>query len=338
MKGQRIRREVERVGDLPGRHAFRAGLHQQAKHREAIAPGRAPREPATACVVFHISTNMELWGGASRIISTIIEMICSGRSRDAMRHLQGRALVIAMCIGQIGNLLPHVVVPAIMAQHLIPLWKLERHAGRPDGERLCDRLHALGAGADRADRSFRCARHSVRRLAGQRPCDSCLRLVRRRIGISDPSLGYRGRGFRRRLHAGPEGADRPASARRRIAQRHALHVELLGRRRTVVPGLAACRRSHRMARRILDHRPRSAAHDRGLPDARSVPATTHGRESARLPPGPAQPHRARLHPRLRRALLRALRHAHLAGVILDLHRGPQRGRRAAWARSHSASS
>jgi predicted MFS family arabinose efflux permease len=41
-----------------------------------------------------------------------------------MRFLQGRALVVAMCIGQIGNLLPHVVVPAIMTQHLIPLWKL----------------------------------------------------------------------------------------------------------------------------------------------------------------------------------------------------------------------
>ena len=41
-----------------------------------------------------------------------------------MKHLQGRALVVAMCIGQIGNLLPHVVVPAIMAHHLIPLWGL----------------------------------------------------------------------------------------------------------------------------------------------------------------------------------------------------------------------
>ena len=39
-------------------------------------------------------------------------------------HLTGRALVIAMCLGQVGNLLPHVVVPAIMAQHLIPLWGL----------------------------------------------------------------------------------------------------------------------------------------------------------------------------------------------------------------------
>jgi MFS family permease len=29
-----------------------------------------------------------------------------------------------MCIGQVGNLLPHVVVPAVMAQHLIPQWGL----------------------------------------------------------------------------------------------------------------------------------------------------------------------------------------------------------------------
>jgi predicted MFS family arabinose efflux permease len=38
--------------------------------------------------------------------------------------LTGRSLVAAMCAGQVGNLLPHVVVPAIMAGHLIPLWGL----------------------------------------------------------------------------------------------------------------------------------------------------------------------------------------------------------------------
>jgi len=38
--------------------------------------------------------------------------------------LTGRSLVAAMCVGQVGNLLPHVVVPAIMAGHLIPLWGL----------------------------------------------------------------------------------------------------------------------------------------------------------------------------------------------------------------------
>ena len=41
-----------------------------------------------------------------------------------MPPLTGRALVAAMCLGQVGNLLPHVVVPAIMAQHLMPLWGL----------------------------------------------------------------------------------------------------------------------------------------------------------------------------------------------------------------------
>ncbi len=29
-----------------------------------------------------------------------------------------------MCLGQIGNLLPHVAVPAVMPQHLMPLWRL----------------------------------------------------------------------------------------------------------------------------------------------------------------------------------------------------------------------
>jgi MFS family permease len=39
-------------------------------------------------------------------------------------RLSGRALVAAMCAGQVGNLLPHVVVPAVMAGHLIPQWGL----------------------------------------------------------------------------------------------------------------------------------------------------------------------------------------------------------------------
>lgn len=39
-------------------------------------------------------------------------------------QLKGRALVTAMCLGQLGNLLPHVAVPAVMPQHLMPLWSL----------------------------------------------------------------------------------------------------------------------------------------------------------------------------------------------------------------------
>ena len=38
--------------------------------------------------------------------------------------LSGRGLLAAMCLGQVGNLLPHVAVPAVMPQHLMPLWHL----------------------------------------------------------------------------------------------------------------------------------------------------------------------------------------------------------------------
>ena len=38
--------------------------------------------------------------------------------------LQGRAVIVAMCVGQLGSLLPHVVVPAILAGFLIPEWHL----------------------------------------------------------------------------------------------------------------------------------------------------------------------------------------------------------------------
>src|SRR6476660_4293407 len=41
-----------------------------------------------------------------------------------MAVLTGRTLIAAMCLGQVGSLLPQVVVPAIMAQHLMPLWDL----------------------------------------------------------------------------------------------------------------------------------------------------------------------------------------------------------------------
>jgi predicted MFS family arabinose efflux permease len=38
--------------------------------------------------------------------------------------LTGRALVAAMALAQVGNLLPHVVVPAVMVQHLMGPWNL----------------------------------------------------------------------------------------------------------------------------------------------------------------------------------------------------------------------
>src|SRR5712671_4724597 len=38
--------------------------------------------------------------------------------------LEGRSIIAAMCVGQLGSLLPHVVVPSILAAFLIPEWHL----------------------------------------------------------------------------------------------------------------------------------------------------------------------------------------------------------------------
>jgi predicted MFS family arabinose efflux permease len=38
--------------------------------------------------------------------------------------LEGRSVIVAMCVGQLGSLLPHVVVPSILAAFLIPEWRL----------------------------------------------------------------------------------------------------------------------------------------------------------------------------------------------------------------------
>src|SRR4030081_2633327 len=38
--------------------------------------------------------------------------------------LEGRSVIVAMCAGQLGSLLPHVVVPSILAAFLIPEWHL----------------------------------------------------------------------------------------------------------------------------------------------------------------------------------------------------------------------
>src|SRR5689334_2601072 len=41
----------------------------------------------------------------------------------------GRAMVILMALAQLGSLLPHVAVPAVMPSHLIPEWGLSYSGG-----------------------------------------------------------------------------------------------------------------------------------------------------------------------------------------------------------------
>jgi hypothetical protein len=149
-------------------------------------------------------------------------------------ELTGRSLVAAMCIGQLGNLLPHVTVPAIMVQSLMPLWGLSAtEAGVmasalalgymltvPVLATLTDRIDArLVLAAGSAFRS-QCDRLSIGPSSARpplRPYCSC-RFRRAHIGhqrqcSADPS--------RRDLGASFDGGIRPLSARRVVGRRSA---------------------------------------------------------------------------------------------------------------------
>lgn len=51
------------------------------------------------------------------------------RWEDKVHNLNNRSLIAAMCIGQVGNLLPHVTLSANLAQHLMPAWGLSAAEG-----------------------------------------------------------------------------------------------------------------------------------------------------------------------------------------------------------------
>src|SRR6476620_2589921 len=112
-----------------------------------------------------------------------------------MPALTGRALVAAMCLGQVGNLLPHVVVPAIMAQDLMPLWDLSAaQAG------LMASAYARGPGAHRAHRPHRRASNIDRWLGLERSRDRVVWFVRGRSLVGDLDLGSCRDRVCRRLH------------------------------------------------------------------------------------------------------------------------------------------
>ncbi len=125
--------------------------------------------------------------------------------------------------------------------------------------------------------------------------------------------------LRRCLHAGPQGADRSAGSGRHLAQRDAVHGNILLRRRSFVPDCAACGRYLGLARGILSDRARPAGDDRSRPGHGSRAGEVLVQAAVRLQACFSQPAGARLRARLRRALLRAVRAAHLDRRLLDLH-------------------
>lgn len=52
------------------------------------------------------------------------DAVAAARPKVKIMTLDGRSVVAAMCVGQLGSLLPHVVVPSILAAFLIPEWHL----------------------------------------------------------------------------------------------------------------------------------------------------------------------------------------------------------------------
>src|SRR5262249_26416481 len=138
-----------------------------------------------------------------------------------------------------------------------------------------------------------------------------VRRGRRRSLVGDLDLGSRRDRICRRLHAGPESSRRQASRWRLVSQHHPLYPQLLDRRRSLVSRVTTRCGRCRLARGVLCHERWSVYHGWRVPLARAMQTGACTRTPPRFPAGSAQSRCARLHPRLRRALLRALRHAHL---------------------------
>jgi len=73
MKGEGIRRELEGIRDLAGRHSFRAGLHQQSEHVETVVLGERGKS-YDSIRFFHYFNEYRTLDGLSRVISMNIEI------------------------------------------------------------------------------------------------------------------------------------------------------------------------------------------------------------------------------------------------------------------------
>ena len=125
-----------------------------------------------------------------------------------------------MCVGQLGSLLPHVVVPSILAAFLIPEWHLSgAQAGLLAGSGAAGYMVTVPLLATLTDRID--ARRIL--IACRRGYDHAWRRCWFRAGIALPACGpahfQRHRRYRLcgSLHARPQGADRPPVTRRFVA-------------------------------------------------------------------------------------------------------------------------
>jgi predicted MFS family arabinose efflux permease len=140
-------------------------------------------------------------------------------------QLGGWPLIAVMCLGQVGNHLPHVALSALLAQHLMPVWKLNAAEGglMASGYAFGYMLAApvLTTLTDRTDARNVLLCGSV--VSG--PATIVFGIFAEGFwsGIAIWSLA--GIGVRRRLHAGAEGPDRPIARGRHLAGGHPIRVE-----------------------------------------------------------------------------------------------------------------
>jgi MFS family permease len=149
-------------------------------------------------------------------------------------RLTGRALVVAMCLGQLGNLLPHVTVPAVMPQDLMPLWSLSgAQAGLMASAFAFGYMLAVPLLTTLTDRID--ARLIL--LVGS----AATGLATLGFGLFADGLwsatviwGLVGIGFAGAYMPGLKGAHRSLTSRRYLTQHHALHLKLFVRSRTFI--------------------------------------------------------------------------------------------------------
>jgi hypothetical protein len=72
MKGQRVRGELERIGNGAGGHAVSPGLDQEAKYVEAIVLGQR-RQGRQHVDLFHISISIEIFARRQDIFQHLLK-------------------------------------------------------------------------------------------------------------------------------------------------------------------------------------------------------------------------------------------------------------------------
>ena len=241
--------------------------------------------------------------------------------------LEGRSVIVAMCLGQLGSLLPHVVVPSILAAFLIPEWHLSgAQAGLLAGSGAAGYMLAVPVLATLTDRI------DARKILIAGSAVSALGTLL--FGLFATGL-WSGALFNAIAGVGFAGAympglkaltDRlaPGNSSRAITLYTSSFSFGVGLSFLVV---ATGRGKFWLAQRVLCDRARSAGDAGGLPAVATGRTETGPGTPAGFRAGVPQHQGDGIRARLRRALLRALRHPDLAGGVLDLCRCVRYGKR-----------